>query len=234
MSTVALIPARGGSKGLKRKNIIDLAGSPLIAYSIQSALECNLIDRVIVSTDDEEIARTSVDFGAEVPFIRPDYLSNDTAKSIDVISHAIRKLEEEGTTVDNIVLLQPTSPLRTSEHITEALTLFFEKGRSPVVSVAEAQTHPFIVKKVVDQKLEDFVSDKPAITRRQDFEKLFQLNGAIYATTKEMVLEKNTIYDEVVYPYYMDKLSSVDIDDEYDLVYAETLLNKYFGGNIHG
>lgn len=230
MSTIAIIPARGGSKGLKRKNVIDLNGLPLIAYTIKAALKCSLIDRVIVSTDDNEIKEASAKYGAEVPFIRPDDLASDTAKSIDVISHAIRFLEEEGEEVDDIVLLQPTSPLRTNGHISEAIELFHKKNRAPIVSVTEAQTHPYIVKKVVNERLENFVEDMPNLSRRQDFDKLFQLNGAIYITTREMVLEKNKLYDDIVYPYYMDKLSSVDIDDELDLIYAETLMNKYGGG----
>ncbi|SHM61119.1 cytidylyltransferase domain-containing protein [Gracilibacillus kekensis] len=224
MSIVALIPARGGSKGIKKKNLVLLNNRPLIAHTIENAKSSSFVDRVIVSTDDNEIAAAALEYGAEVPFIRPKSLADDHAKSIDVISHTIKELDEK---MDDMILLQPTSPLRTTKHIDEAIKQFYDENRTPLISVSEAAVHPNIMKKLNDGKLVDYLENKPDVTRRQDFETIYQINGAIYITTKEMVLNKNKIYDTMAIPYIMDKISSVDIDDIYDLYLAEILMNKH-------
>ncbi|UFT98888.1 acylneuraminate cytidylyltransferase family protein [Radiobacillus kanasensis] len=230
MKTIAIIPARGGSKGLKRKNVLEINGYPLIAYTIKSALQSKLIDKVFVSTDDKEIADISKVYGAEVPFIRPVHLSNDTAKSIDVLSHAVSYVENRyEAEVSNVVLLQPTSPLRNNKQIDEAIQKYLDLGRKPVVSVTEVQTHPNIIKRINEGRLVDFLDTPTEVTRRQDFEKLYQLNGAIYISTRDMIMKDNKIYDKEVYSYFMDKLTSVDIDDELDFLFADALMKKITG-----
>ncbi|MBO8157764.1 MAG: acylneuraminate cytidylyltransferase family protein [Bacillaceae bacterium] len=232
MKTLAIIPARGGSKGLKRKNLLPLNGIPLIEYTIKSALKCSEIHRVIVSTEDREIANVAIQSGAEVPFLRPHHLATDEATTIDVLVHVIQEMDKEDQ-FDNIVLLQPTSPLRNEKHISEALQLFQDKGRNPVVSVCEAFTHPNICKKISDGKLVNYVKYDKNLTRRQDFEAVYQLNGAIYITTRDMILYKNKLYDEIAYPYIMDKQFSVDIDDQLDFKLAEIILKEKWGDSKH-
>jgi CMP-N,N'-diacetyllegionaminic acid synthase len=225
MNIVAIIPARGGSKGLKRKNVLPLNGKPLIAYSIEAALKMDDIDRVIVSTDCEEIAEFAKEYGAEVPFIRPESLASDTATTIDVLKHTIDFLkQEEGYETDHILLLQPTSPLRSEKHVKEALNLYLE-NRCPVVSVCLADSHPYLMRVKHGEYLVPFVDqpDKKA-TRRQDLPEVYELNGAIYLTDYHHLMNVSAIYKDKVIPYVMDKRSSVDIDDEIDFKLAEVLL----------
>lgn len=224
MSTVAIIPARGGSKGLPRKNIRPLAGKPLIAHSIEVARKCNYIDRVIVTTDDKEIADISMEYGAEVPFIRPEHLASDEATTIDVLKHAIDFLEKEQSDVPNIVLLQPTSPLRSLEDLNKALELYHHNKQEVVISVCEAQTHPYLLKKIREDSIVDFI-EKPIVTRRQDFPNVYELNGAIYICSKENI-EKGYIYKDRAIPFIMNRENSVDIDDEVDFLLAEAIMNK--------
>lgn len=225
MNIVAIIPARGGSKGLKRKNVLPLNGKPLIAYSIEAALKLDNVSRVIVSTDDEEIAEIAKQWGAEVPFIRPEYLASDTATTIDVLKHTIEFLKEnEGFETDHVLLLQPTSPLRSEQHAREALDLYLQSD-CPVVSVSLADTHPFLMRVKKENYLIPFMElpDQKA-TRRQDLPEVYELNGAIYLTDHHHLMIENSIYTDKVIPYVMDKRSSVDIDDEIDFKLAEVLL----------
>lgn len=226
MSIVALIPARGGSKGVPNKNIKTLGEKPLIAHTIDVALNCNYINRVIVSTDDEEIASISRFFGAEVPFMRPKNLATDNATTIDVIKHAITYLEENSLDdINHIVLLQPTSPLRTLEDLNKALELYLSKSRKTgLISLCEARTHPYLLKRVEGEVVNDYIK-KPAITRRQEYPKVFELNGAIYIFPKGNI-KANYIYNEEAIPFIMSKENSIDIDDELDFLIAEAILNK--------
>jgi CMP-N-acetylneuraminic acid synthetase len=232
MSIVAIIPARGGSKGLPKKNIKTLLNKPLIAHTIDVANKCTYIDRVIVSTDDEEIAEISKAYGAEVPFLRPENLANDTATTIDVLKHAISFLEnEEDERVSDIVLLQPTSPLRTIDDLNRALDLYIENEKElPLISVCEAQTHPYLLKKIEGHTITDYM-EKPVVTRRQDYPEVYELNGAIYICPKENI-ENDFIYKEQAIPLIMDKENSVDIDDEVDFLLAEAIITKRSGSDV--
>ena len=145
---LALIPARGGSKGIPRKNIIGLCGRPLIGYTIEAGLKSRYIDTVMVSTDDREIAEVSRACGAEVPFLRPAELASDTAKTIDAVLHAVRTLREAGKAFDVLVLLQPTEPLRTAEDIDAALEKYFACGEKALVSVSEVDDHPILMRTI--------------------------------------------------------------------------------------
>lgn len=144
--TLAIIPARGGSKGIPYKNIMNINGKPLIAYSIEAAKQSKYIDYILVSTDDDKIKEVSLQYGASVPFLRPEEISNDTAKSIDVVIHGINYLKESGEEFDYVVLLQPTSPLRTSQDIDEAIEILIKNEKESLVSVCEVEENPVLMR----------------------------------------------------------------------------------------
>ncbi len=222
-----IIPARGGSKGIPRKNIKLLNGKPLIAYTIEGALESKFRARVIVSTEDEEIKEVSIKYGAEVPFLRPEELSRDTTPGMEPILHAIDYLQEsEGYKPDYVMCLQCTSPLRTSLHIDEAVQALLTGGADSIVSVCESEVSPYWMKSIEDNKLVNYIKELPVLTRRQDLPKIFRLNGAIYAAKREVVQNNKSWYTENTLPYVMDRISSVDIDDMLDFMFAELLLKE--------
>jgi CMP-N,N'-diacetyllegionaminic acid synthase len=226
MTTIGIIPARGGSKGVPKKNIRQINGLPLIQYTIESALKSSCLQQVIVSTDSEEIASIAKSIGANVPFIRPAELATDEASSIDVLKHAIKEVENLGTSVDHIMLLQPTSPLRTNKQIEEAHNIYTKNGHIPIVSVCKTQSHPYIMKRIKERFLEDFIEKPSHMTRRQDFPELYELNGAIYITKKENVQSGFIYRGNCCLPYIMDFESSLDIDEELDFFIAEAILKK--------
>ena len=213
MNRVAIIPARSGSKGLKDKNIIDVCGKPLLAYSIEAALESNAFSRVILSTDSEKYAEIGRRFGAEI-MMRGEELSNDKASSYMVICDVLSRLEEP---CDYFVLLQPTSPLRTSMHIQEAVAQF--EGRYEafdyLVSVKEAEHASILVKPVeADLSLKHFDIDYSNY-RRQGY-KEYSPNGAIFIAKPEKYLIQKHFFGERSMAYIMNKMDSIDIDDELD------------------
>lgn len=223
---LAIIPARGGSKGLPGKNIKPLNGKPLIAYAIEAALNAKNIHRVIVSTDDEAIAAVALKYGAEVPFMRPIELASDTALSIDVYRYTVKRLEEEsGEDINEFVILQPTSPLRTFQHIDEAIELYKEKQADSVISYCE-EHHPIVWHKKLsaEQKIVE-IFDNVTMKNRQDEQKSYYPNGAIYILNKE-ILSTNNYYTDNSYAYIMDRKYSVDIDTIEDFAYCEFLLRK--------
>jgi CMP-N,N'-diacetyllegionaminic acid synthase len=220
VKTFALIPARGGSKGIPRKNIKLLAGKPLIVWTIEAALRSSLLCDVIVSTDDLEIADIARRAGAKVPFLRPPELAQDQTPGIAPVLHAIDKLRE----YDSVLLLQPTSPLRTTEDIDGLLSLVSEKNASSMVSVTEAAAHPnWVYRLNSDTTLVRFVNAEP-IARRQDLPPAFALNGAMYfAQIKWLRLSAGLIGAETM-GYVMSKEHSVDLDTPLDWKLAEQLL----------
>lgn len=217
---LALIPARGGSKGIKNKNIIDLNGLPLIAYSIRAAKESKYIDDVIVSTDSLEIQEISNQYGAETPFIRPQRLASDTAATLDTVLHALNEMKMLGRLYDIVILLQPTSPLRTGEDIDGAVELFERTGEEGVAAVSEVSDSPVLMRKVeADGRLERFLSQNSSI-RRQDMEKTYRINGSIYINLVSKV-DSNTSFNDNPIGYIMAKRHSVDIDEWVDLEIAK-------------
>lgn len=216
MKVLAVIPARGGSKGVPRKNIIDIKGKPLICYSIEAGLEAKregIVDEVVVSTDDIEIAEVSKAAGADVPFLRPAYLSNDTAKSVDVMIHAYEFYKAQGKDFDTILLLQPTTPLRTAVDIGEALTIFQESKASSLISCYKEEYICDLVSYHKEGCMAIALNAKHnGGGRRQDLQDLYVRNGAIYITSVNQMLTNHRVFDDVPAMYVMPKDRSVNID----------------------
>lgn len=220
---VALIPARGGSKGVKKKNIRNLAGKPLIAYTIEAALKSKYIDKVIVSTDSTEIAEIAKRCGADIPYIRPKELAEDTTTTLEVVLHAINKLEEVNT-CDSLILLQPTQPLRTEEDIDFAIEYYYSHGEKSLVSITEVEEHPILMRTFDKSNNMHRLLDVSSTVRRQDMEKIYKVNGAIYINRISQITDKTSFNDNEI-GYIMERSHSVDIDDFSDFVLAEYYLS---------
>jgi len=223
---IAIIPARGGSKRLPRKNVLPLRGKPLIAWSINAGLNSRYIDRVIVSTDCMEIAQVSTQFGAEIPFIRPESISGDTATTDSVILHLLDELKNDES-INVVVVLQPTSPLRTSEDIDNALELMMEKQAEGVVSVCECEHSPLWSNILPnDGNMGEFINEEIKDKRSQDLPTCYRINGAVYAFTSDAIISHHGIhYTDRVFSIEMPTLRSVDIDHELDFKIAEVILS---------
>lgn len=219
---LAVIPARGGSKGIPHKNIINFCGKPLISYTIEAALRSKYIDYVIVSTEDEEIAKISIKCGAEVPFMRPYELATDTSKTIDSVIYTVQMLQTLGKNFDALVLLQPTQPLRTSKDIDDAIEKYENNGKMPLVSVSEIDDHPILTRIINKNKLVPLLNVS-STCRRQDMPPFYKVNGCIYINEISELNENTSLNDNIV-PYLMSKSHSVDIDEKLDLVIAEYYL----------
>jgi len=218
---LAVITARGGSKGLPGKNIIDLGVRPLIQWTIEAAKEARLVDRVVVSTDDGKIACISKECGAEVPFIRPAELAEDTSAHIPVVQHAVQSLKDgEGYSTDYVLLLQPTSPFRTSTDIDSAIELACKTDAESVLGVMEVEQHPYKLSVIEEGHLRQAFEIPGGYLRRQDFPKYYWENGAIYLVKTEVLMERGMLKTEGCMPYIMSRENSLDIDDEYDLLMA--------------
>lgn len=219
-NVLGLIPARGGSKGIPKKNITDVAGRPLIDYSISAGLDSTVVDSVVVSTDDNEIAEVAKEHGARVPFIRPDKLSTDEAPTKPVVGHALEELAVLGEQYDAVVLLQPTSPLRTGTHIDRAYEIYVEERVDSLISAyptTETRWQP-----TPDGAVQ--LNYQGSNKRRQDREPEYVINGAVYITdveeyhrAGELVAGKTAIYE-------MDEIDSVDVDTPFDIWLAEQIL----------
>lgn len=235
MNVLGLIPARGGSKGIRRKNIVPLGGKPLLAWTCEAARAARSLSRTILSTDDEEIAATGRACGVEVPFLRPPELARDDTPSVDVALHALEWLaNHEDWQAEVLVLLQPTSPFRRAEHIDAAVTELERTGADTVVSVVEVphNFHPWSVMKWNGEWLEDFLSPAPGLDRfrRQNLPRVYARNGpAVVVTRVATILARRSFYGERVAGYEMDRGTSVDIDDRDDLEWAEFWLRKSRG-----
>jgi CMP-N,N'-diacetyllegionaminic acid synthase len=226
---LAIIPARGGSKGIPNKNIMNICGKPLIAYTIEAGKKSKYIDEIMVSTDSEAIKEISEQYGAKVPFLRPEQLSDDSAKSIDVVIHAMDFYKNNNINFDYVVLLQPTSPLRTCEHLDKSIEKLIESNRSSLVSVREADENPVIMRTIQDEKLREVISFSGSNLRRQDLPTFYIFNGALYINSYEMLVNEKRFVDENTIPYVMDKETSVDIDTMLDAKLVEVIIKE----NMH-
>ena len=225
MKILAVIPARGGSKGLLRKNVLPLAGKPLIAHSIAAAKLAGCIDRIIVSTDDAEIAAVAAEYGAEVPFIRPSALADDTASGTAVAIHAIEHLiASENYRPDLVLFLQPTSPLRSGDDIRAAVNLGTRQGL-PVIGLKPVTQYPQWMKRIGgDGRIHPLFPDLAVADTRQELPASYLVNGAIYLTTTDFLLEHRSFHEPAPLPYLMPAERSVDIDTLSDFALAEHLL----------
>ncbi len=220
---LAIIPARGGSKRLPRKNLLDLAGQPLVAWSIEAGLNSKYIDNVVVSSDDVEILAISKRYNAET-IVRPAELASDTATTFDAIQHTIDNVKR----YDYIVLLQATTPLRDEKQIDEAIELLESKNADAIVSVCEMDHSPLWSNTLNENlSMQGFLKEEILHKRSQDLEKYFRLNGAIYICKTEKFLEEKSFFlKENIYAYKMSRESSIDIDEEIDFRMAEFYLTK--------
>lgn len=225
VKSIAIIPARSGSKGLKDKNIRELAGKPLIAWTIEAAKESSVFDEIMVSTDSEQYAGIARAYGASVPFLRSAETSSDTASSWDAVKEALEGYRQAGREFDAFCLLQPTSPLRTAEDIREAYTLL-QKVPTAVISVCEAEHSPRWCNTLpADGSLDGFIP-RADNTRRQAAGKYYRVNGAIYFVRTAELYKDPHFYRAGSFAYVMDRRRSIDIDDAEDFETAEFLMER--------
>jgi CMP-N,N'-diacetyllegionaminic acid synthase len=224
---LAIIPARGGSKGVPRKNVRELNGKPLIGYTIESAKKSNKVSRVVVTTEDTEIATISRAYKAEVPYLRPDELSQDNSPTMECVLHMLDYLEKtEGYVSDYVLLLQCTSPLRNHNHINEAIDKLLNSDYDSIISVCEAEVNPYWANIFEGDKLKYFIEEGRKITRRQELPNVYRMNGAIYLIKTEVLKKQKNFEPEEVMGYIMDSYSSVDIDTEMDFKIAEAIIKE--------
>ena len=226
MKAIAVIPARSGSKGLKDKNIADVCGKPLIGYTIQAALDAGCFDTVMVSTDSEIYANIARQQGAAVPFLRSELTSGDTAGTWDAVREVLSNYKDLGQDFDYVAVLQPTSPLRNKEDIQGAYSMLLQTGVTNVVSVTET-SHPvqWCFKLDDTLSLEDYANSPYTMCRRQELEKHYQENGAIYFVDAKKIMDSNyNLYTDHCFAYIMPKKRSIDIDEEVDLAIAKAML----------
>lgn len=233
---ISIIPARGGSKGVPRKNIKQLLGKPLIAWTIEVAKSSKYIDRVVVSTDDEEIAEKSKKYGAEVPFLRPNELATDDAKTIDVILHALNWLKTREDYYDFLVLLEPTSPLRDVEDIDKCIEMLIGTPKAEaIVGIAKLEsTHPEFNVVIND---EGFIRKPDGATnfevlRRQDLEDIYFFEGSVYISKVEALKQKRTFYHKSTLCYVVPKYKSLEVDELCDFICIEALMKAKKEGRL--
>lgn len=220
---LAIIPARGGSKGVPRKNIRELAGKPLIAWTIKEAKKSKYIDRLILSTEDDEIIEVAKQYGCEVPFKRPIELAQDDTPGIDPVLHAI----EQCPGYDYVVLLQPTSPLRTVDDIDGCIEqLFSSDGTNFCVSVTEPEKSPYWMYTLEDERMVPLLPKDTLVTRRQDLPKVYALNGAIYVAKTEKLIEEKSFLSSNTSGYIMPQERSFDIDTLIDFTICDLLKKR--------
>jgi CMP-N,N'-diacetyllegionaminic acid synthase len=228
MNVLGLVPARGGSKGIPGKNIRLLHGRPLLAYALDSARASRVVSRVVLSTDDETIASVGQACGLEVPYLRPSVLATDDAPMAPVIEHAVAYLSTEGWTADVIVLLQPTSPLRTPAHIRQSVELLLETGADSVVSVVELPQHlsPDYVMRIENGRLVHYLPEGERVTRRQDARVACIRDGTVYTFWRRTLLDKGNIYGDNCWPMFVPAHESLTIDSPRDWIEAERRIQR--------
>lgn len=230
MNILAIIPARGGSKGIPHKNMAMLDGHPLLYYTFEAAKKSRLINRIILSTDDKDFAEFAKENGIEVA-MRPAELAGDKTPMKDVINYHLDELEKSGYKSDAFILLQPTSPLRTAEHIDEALGAMIDDEKADAtVSVVDVP-HEYLPMKLMkleeDGSLKFYQADGEKYTTRQELSHLYARNGAaVYAVYTDVYKETGSLYCTRCLPYLMKREDSIDIDEEFDLFLAECIMQK--------
>lgn len=223
---LAIIPARGGSKGIPSKNIIDIYGKPLIQYSIECANNSKYIDRTIISTDDIKIKEVAESCGGDVPFLRPVELAQDTSKTIDCLVHAVNWLKENGEEYDHLVLLQNTVPLRKGWQVDQAIEKLFESNERSLVSVTEVEENPVLMRTIKEDGTVENMLHINSTVRRQDFPKFYRVDGAIYIQKLDENFNIETSLNDGKLAYLMEDRYSVDIDTYLDIQKIEYYLEK--------
>lgn len=233
---LGLICARGGSKGVPKKNIRPLGGMPLISWSIESARACDFIDRIVVSTDDQNIAAVAKDYGADVPFIRPGELAKDNSPEWSVWQHALRKLEElDNFRADYLIVLPPTSPFRSLDDIKKSLELISKGDADIVISVTESSRNPYF--NMVELDSQDFAhlakAPEKKVIRRQDAPEVYDMTTVVYTAKTEFVLRANSVFDGKAKAIIIPQIRALDIDTEIDFKFAEFLISEGFINHKH-
>ena len=223
---LAVIPARGGSKGIPSKNIIEVGGKPLIQYTIDCAKHSKYIDRAVISTDSEEIKKVSIECGGDVPFIRPKELALDTSKTIDCIVHAVNTLKEMGETYDYVMIIQNTVPLRKAWHVDESIEKLIDSNERSLVSITEVEQHPILMRTINEDGTVKNLLPMSSTMRRQDFPKFYKVDGAIAIQKIDEEFNLNTSINDGKLAYVMDEKYSTDIDSYIDIKVIEYYLEK--------
>ena len=218
----SIIPARGGSKSIYKKNITSLGGKPLIHYTIEAAIKSEIISRIIISTDDDDISDIATQFNVEI-LTRPKYLATDNSKMLPVLQHAVKKIKLDNIS-DKLIILQPTSPLRKSTQIDEAFSLL-DSNWTSVVSVCETEHTPYKMYKKKNDRLIDFVSEKYRGENKQSLPTVFRENGAIYVCWVKNIVS-GIFRGSKIRPYIMPQIDSIDIDSNFDMLLCENIMKK--------
>jgi CMP-N-acetylneuraminic acid synthetase len=227
MKVLGTICARGGSKGVKNKNIKLLAGKPLVAYTVEYLKNWGKANSIICSTDSEEIAEIAKKYGAEVPFIRPKELASDHASKLDVLKHAVKFCEKKkNIKYDTIVDLDPTAPLRKKKYLEEAIDKFEKNDVNNLYSVTKARKNPYFNMVEVNEKGYAHICKKSNVVRRQDAKEVFEMNASIYIYNRDFLMKTITLHSDKTIIYEMPEIASVDIDKELDFMFVEFLLEK--------
>lgn len=213
---LAIIPARAGSKGIPKKNIIKVKGKPLISYTLEEALKSKYIDRLIVSTDSLEIMEVANKHGINTPYLRPKHLADDTSKTIDSIIYTLKKESELGNHYDYVVLLQPTQPLRKVFHIDDSIMKIIEKNSFSLVSVTLSKETPILLREITADEVLTPLLNESSTVRRQEFKKYYKVNGIIYINSVDKINLSTSLNDNIT-PFIIDEEFDLDIDDIEDL-----------------
>lgn len=224
-NVLAIVPARGGSKGIPKKNLLKLRGKSLVEHAIRVGMECSLVDKLVLSTDDPEIAQVGQEAGAIVPFLRPARLAGDNVKTVDVVLHLLDQMKEP---VEFVLLLQPTAPVRTAGNVLEAIQLLINNpDADAVISVVPLEEpHPLKIKKISGKWLVPYIDDGNSEIPRQLLPKAYKLNGAIYAIRVKSLKEQKTFLPDKSLPYVMPQETGVNIDTLLDFMLINMLLEK--------
>jgi CMP-N-acetylneuraminic acid synthetase len=229
MSFIGIVPARGGSKRIPRKNLAPCAGRPLIAHTLEAARASRALARTVLSTDDEDIAALGPRWGLEVPFLRPPQLADDAAPMVAVVRHMLDWLRQDGETVTALVLLQPTSPLRDARHIDEAVAIFnANPDCESVLSVVEPPHifHPLKALRLSGHGLVHFVEDREPAFGRRDLPLVYAVNGPAVVVVRPTAIERGEMYGNPIVPYVMSPDVSIDVDEPLDLAIADFLIRR--------
>lgn len=224
---LAIIPARSGSKGIPMKNIRELNGKPLLAYTILAAKKSKLIDRVIVSTDSQKIAKIARKYGVEVPFLRPKLISTDRTPMMTVIKHSLDLLQDTDYMPDIIIILQPTSPLRSAALIDKSIRLLRKSDATCVIAVSKVKTHPFSSFWYKNKELIPFIKNFKKFYQRQQYPTLYFPTGSIYTFWNNTIKKYNSIYGNKILPIFVEDESIVDIDTMLDLFISEMIMSNW-------